>query len=135
MQIMNIKLNNMLVIIVLLGLQSCAGVLGPTTTRAAVVIFNETPSNIHYRAFMSSVWGDRYTIDVNSAGFLYEYEQSSEKEPFPGGIDTITLSLPSCQITLARLELIKYFVRNRDGRAGWDLYVDAELVNAVGCDK
>lgn len=131
---MNIKLNNMLVIIVLAGLQSCAGVLGPTTTRAAVVIYNDTSSNIHYRAFMSSVWSDRYTIDVSSAGFLYEYERSSKKEPFPRGIDTITLSLPSCEITLNRLELVKYFERSGSGRAGWNLYVNAELVNVVGCE-
>lgn len=117
-------------------LSGCASILPPyhLTEVAFVRIYNNTADDITYQAHMFSQWTEMIPVKSNKIDFLFEYDRESKSESLPEKIHQLKINLTNCQLMLNRQQLESNMVQPIDKSAGWNLYVNQELIDKIGCE-
>jgi hypothetical protein len=104
------------------------------TKKAFVVIGNDSSNSIQYKALLSGEWSSPATIAAGDVEFLFDYEATVPDEVLPEYFTGLKISVESCEFEMMRGDLEKYFVKNPQGRLGWDLSIDTGLLQNFGCN-
>jgi hypothetical protein len=104
------------------------------TKKAFVVINNDMSNSIQYTALLSGKWSSPATIKAKDVDFLFDYETTVPDEILPIYFKALKVTVESCEFEMTRGDLEKYFVKNPQGRLGWDLSIDQDLLQAFECD-
>ena len=128
------KMNTRCVVLAALIILVVAGCLPHIPTKKAfVVISNDTSHSIQYTALLSGKWSNPETINTKDVDFFIDYETTVPDESLPEYFSALKISVESCEFEMARGDLEKYFVKNSQGRLGWDLSIDQDLLQIFGC--
>ena len=129
--------NNMLYIrrIILIFVIAFLGgcVLHPAYDKAAVVIYNNTPHSLSYSVYSTDTWSEPVNLKSQDADFAMLYDIISNDATPPEVFNKIKIVTPGCNIVLDRKALESHFVRDPDGRKGWNLYINEKLPGDSGC--
>lgn len=103
------------------------------TEKAFVVIKNNAPDSIQYTAILSGKWSTPATIKANDVDYFLDYETTGRDKDLPEYFTELKINTDSCEFEMARGDLEKYYVKNAEGRLGWDLSIDQGLLLTFGC--
>ena len=101
--------------------------------RVAVVIFNDTDSNISYQLYLSNKWTPSTKIESKKFDYVLEYEQMDKSEGVTNQLSKIKLITINCKLTLDRKDIVKHIKKDPEGRNTWDLHVNELLLKNVTC--
>lgn len=104
-----------------------------TTERAAIVIFNDTGASFEYTFFHTDRWTESHRLAAGDVDYVFTYEEKAPSDPLLVQLTQLRLNTPTCTAILPRHELEKRFIKNPEGRHGWDLHVTQQLLIQADC--
>lgn len=135
MNMCKLTINTRCLVLAVLLILVMAGCLPHIPTKKAFVVINNDMSNsIQYTALLSGKWSSPATIKAKDVDFLFDYETTVPDEILPIYFKALKVTVESCEFEMTRGDLEKYFVKNPQGRLGWDLSIDQDLLQAFECD-
>jgi hypothetical protein len=108
--------------------------LHPPYDKAAVVLYNQTADQITYSVYTAEQVFESANIKSQDADFVMVYDIISDDETPPVVFNKIRITTPGCLFELDRNALENYFVRDPEGRKGWNLYINNALLKKAGCE-
>jgi len=102
--------------------------------RAAVVIFNDTDSNISYQLYLSNKWTSSTKIKSKQFNYVLEYDQTGKNESITNQLSKIKLISKNCNLTLDRKDIVKNIKKDPEGRNTWDLHVNELFLKQFKCN-
>lgn len=108
-----------------------------TTEVASVVLYNHTGVTLEFQGGLNNLWSEQVVIkNQESEEYRYEIsenEASLKTHAFPSTIDSFRFFLPECIITMNQEHINTFAARPENGRNGWDIFINNELIKIIGC--
>ncbi len=104
-----------------------------TTTKSAIIFDNRLNVSITIKDISRSEIAPEFRVNSNEIVYAYTYEAPSKNTAIPKWLTQLSFESEQCSVNIDRDNLEKLMVKNKEGRAGWDLIIDNLFLVSIGC--